>query len=92
LYQKVEQPLFYLKNNIIFTKKTKKMKWISVKDELPENDFDENIVSYKHNDYRIVTVASYDSETNTFKEVTSSFSYQIDNVTHWMPLPEPPKQ
>ena len=61
--------------------------WISVKDRLPEEKVN-CIVHYKHaycdnDDYWAIGFCFYDGE-----------KFQIDllyKVTHWMPLPQPPK-
>ena len=61
--------------------------WISVDDELPEEKLD-CIVHYKHaycdnDDYWAIGICFYDGE-----------KFQINpayKVTHWMPLPQPPK-
>ena len=61
--------------------------WISVKDRLPEEKVD-CIVHYKHaycdnDDYWAIGMCFYDGE-----------KFQINpayKVTHWMPMPEPPK-
>ena len=64
------------------------MEWISVKDRLPEEKVN-CIVHYQHsycdNDgYWAIGFCCYDGE-----------KFQFDpayKVTHWMPLPEPPKE
>ena len=61
--------------------------WISVDDRLPEETID-CIVHYQHaycdnDDYWAIGVCCYDGE-----------KFQLGpayKVTHWMPLPEPPK-
>ena len=61
--------------------------WISVDDELPEEKVD-CIVHYKHaycdnDDYWAIGICFYDGE-----------KFQINpayKVTHWMPIPQPPK-
>ena len=61
--------------------------WISVKERLPQEKVD-CIVHYKHaycdnDDYWAIGICFYDGE-----------KFQINpayKVTHWMPLPEPPK-
>ena len=60
--------------------------WISVKDELPENDVfvlvtdGENVAKCKRRyDYYWIVAASNDRSP-------------FDLTTHWMPLPKPPKQ
>ena len=61
--------------------------WISVDDELPEEKVD-CIVHYKHaycdnDDYWAIGICFYDGE-----KFQMDLSYK---VTHWMPLPKPPK-
>ena len=62
-------------------------KWISVDDRLPEEKVN-CIVHYKHaycdnDDYWAIGICFYDGEKFQFNS-----AYK---VTHWMPLPEPPK-
>ena len=62
--------------------------WISVKDRLPEEKVD-CIVHYKHaycdtDDYWAIGLCFYDGEKFKFDP-----AYK---VTHWMPLPEHPKE
>ena len=61
--------------------------WISVKDRLPEEKVN-CIVHYKHaycdnDDYWAIGICFYDGE-----KFQMDWSYK---VTHWMPLPKPPK-
>ena len=61
--------------------------WISVDDRLPEEKVD-CIVHYKHaycdnDDYWAIGICFYDGE-----KFQVNLSYK---VTHWMPLPQPPK-
>lgn len=61
--------------------------WISVEERLPEED--ENVLVYGPwgigNGYSLAFW--YDSAWN---DVDSG--YPLDNVSHWMPLPDPPKE
>ncbi len=62
--------------------------WISVKDRLPEEKVN-CIVHYKHaycdnDDYWAIGICFYDGE-----KFQMHWAYK---VTHWMPLPEPPKE
>ena len=59
--------------------------WISVKDRLPEND---NDVLVYDTDCGIV-IGWYDKEIGDF---AADFISPLDAVTHWIPLPEPPKE
>ena len=61
--------------------------WISVKDRLPEEKVD-CIVRYQHaycdtDGYWAIGMCFYDGEKFQFNPVYK--------VTHWMPLPQPPK-
>ena len=61
--------------------------WISVEDRLPEEKVN-CIVHYKHaycdnDDYWAIGICFYDGE-----KFQMDWSYK---VTHWMPLPKPPK-
>lgn len=64
--------------------------WISVKDRLPE----------KSDDYLVYYLKKYECgfETkwiNVCSFITSHDGWQTDNtetITHWQPLPEPPKE
>jgi len=63
--------------------------WISVKDRLPEND-DNYLILFEYGRYRFnerVIVGFYSNN----KWCVSGHSNNLDTVTHWMPLPEPPK-
>ncbi len=63
------------------------MEWISVKDRMPEPNV------------KVLTCATYGAGN---KEIGTSFtttrfpdvfdSFLGDRITHWMPLPEPPKK
>ena len=61
--------------------------WIPVTDRLPEDGSD--ILAYAENgeDARIVP-ANYDRGT----WFDCCFNRVTENITHWMPLPEPPKE
>ena len=66
------------------------MEWISVKERLPERDgmyivHTRNLTAWKplkHN----VFIAEYCFNDFVFR------GWEDNNVTHWMPLPEPPKE
>ena len=59
-------------------------RWISVKDRLPENCIE---VLVYDTDCGIV-IGWYDKEIGDF---AADFISPLDAVTHWIPLPEPPK-
>jgi len=72
------------------------MKWISVNDRLPEDDT--NVMGYGYwdseidrlDDFRSTGYVNYDGGT---WEIIGGAYYTawLNGVTHWMPLPEPPK-
>ena len=63
------------------------MDWISVKDRLPEDDA--TYLVYGRNGYGIVFAVYYgDGEWLTWADLTNITRF----VTHWMPLPPPPKE
>lgn len=61
----------------------KALRWVSVLDELPS-------VGIR------VLVTSVDGRRNRFYKVSYLLAngdwFDVGNVTHWMPLPEPPKE
>lgn len=70
-------------------------KWISVSERLPEPEtdvlvaFDDGEITSLWQDWKNVTV----TENNDPLEYTVDIlSGKYHTVTHWMPLPEPPKE
>ena len=65
------------------------MKWISVKDRLPDREV--FVLAYsKREEYVIMYYTGYYWEG---WELSDSDSIQIlHDITHWMPLPEPPNE
>ncbi len=61
------------------------MEWISVKDRLPEEDI---VLTYDGFTIRSAEILYEDENEIVWLDGGVCFS----NVTHWMPLPEPPKQ
>lgn len=62
------------------------MEWISVKDRLPEEGVPVLVCRL------IMTSVKYQQEAVYIEEDWQDgiYFYGISNVTHWMPLPEPP--
>jgi hypothetical protein len=78
------------------------MNWISVKERLPEYEVDVLLFDdWKSNDGKIykdvrvgylrevITRKGSDGIYNTCEWGGTEYAF---NITHWMPLPEPPKQ
>lgn len=77
--------------------------WISVKDKLPEPEQEVLVIAHGWSN-RLLYIGSYqrvEAETSWLTGVTSKasdwslwgWSYLREpEVTHWMPLPEPPKE
>lgn len=65
------------------------MNWISTIDILPDNEgwCNDRVLFLSHN---IVRVGDYDYESDMWTE-TGGGMYEFKNVTHWMLLPELPK-
>jgi hypothetical protein len=62
------------------------MEWISVKDRLPEKE-NEEVICY---DGKIVFTGVEYSKKNDFEWIECG--YKPKNITHWMPLPNPPQK
>lgn len=65
------------------------MGWISVKDILPEKS-GHYLVYIQGGDVYNIRLARYRAEKNKWG-TAEAYSY-FEGVTHWMPLPEPPKK
>ena len=63
-------------------------RWISVRERLPQ-DGQKVIATFRNDGGRVVDQARYANGEFDF----ASWAYVWgDNVTHWMPLPQPPKE
>ena len=64
-------------------------KWIPVTERLPEHFGQFSVTVTELDGRRYADFANFDPYTRQWK--TSLFRGYGDKVTHWMPLPEPPK-
>lgn len=68
--------------------------WVSVKDRLP--DFEGAVLclrkSYAHKDVKYQDILYFDSDEQRFQEMWAEFFVEDGDITHWMPLPQPPKE
>lgn len=62
--------------------------WISCKEQMPEDGISVLICSYR----RTVHKATYDRDMGYFYIADSDLHYNELDITHWQPLPEPPKE
>ena len=80
----VECPYFYGKTDCVRQKNTdalallkeQEARWIPVTERLPENG--EYVLAYSADD--------------GFATVEARHKFEVFQITHWMPLPEPPKE
>ena len=82
------------------------MEWISVKDRLPEKDGqylcftvdkldhagDEVILTFSLNPNELSPVFDEDRKPCWVDFDTEVGFWEVKNVTHWLPIPEPPKE
>lgn len=71
------------------------MRWIKVEDKFPK-EYEEVIVCAKFgNEFKVYCCETYISSWYENKKVDpkllDSNCYPMADITHWMPLPEPPK-
>lgn len=68
-----------------------KMEWVCISDELPE--FHKEILFYVDGQLAVMKGAFYrnNHKFKSYGKYTEAAFYK-DEVTHWMPLPEPPKE
>ncbi|BDF66571.1 hypothetical protein CE91St43_05430 [Oscillospiraceae bacterium] len=72
-------------------------KWISVKDRLPEIPKDKADEGYVQMQVLVWCdkgreCAWYQQDDKSFFDRPGWFGEELRSVTHWMPLPEPPKE
>ncbi len=67
------------------------MNWIKFSEQSPtEEDFYIIYADYPHNDFNVVWFAIWDKDIKRF--INAESEGVIPRVTHWMPLPPPPKK
>lgn len=79
------------------------MEWISVKDRMPELLTDVLVLTIEPRDYTILKYNSHMQVAFLFERLVSEFESEeskkdilrwsiFGDITHWMPLPEYPKE
>ena len=66
-------------------------KWIPVTERLPENRDDVLVCRRWWNETRNPQIGWYNDVSQEWQVLESYGYYPCKKVTHWMPLPEPPK-
>lgn len=61
--------------------------WISVKERLPDEGV--TVLVYSKGSYEYFTAEYCPTTFNAW--ISSFYRFDSDDITHWMPLPEPPK-
>ena len=68
------------------------MKWISVKDEWPESGTEVLTFSVENDhSYFDLACVEYDIHNNKIIWFASWCTKKLKHITHWTPLPKPPK-
>lgn len=71
-------------------------RWISVEERLPEDDADVLVYAIDNNENSCIAMTSYTHNMHGFhiEGWYSPWQYFFNEhtITHWMPLPEPPKE
>ena len=69
--------------------KAQEQGWISVKDRLPDKQ--ETYLVFRKEPYGMITIAWYSGHENGWLALDGGF-YADGVLTHYMPLPDPPKE
>lgn len=66
------------------------MDWISVEKRMPETSFSELLLW--NGRYTRIGLCLGDAKCKMAPRFYDKFENKVNGITHWMPLPEPPKQ
>ena len=71
-------------------------KWISVEERLPEDDIDVLVYAIGNNEESVIAMTSYTHNMHGYNiegwRSPWQYFFHEYKITHWMPLPEPPKE
>lgn len=68
--------------------------WISVKDRLPDEDGEVLIYMPNEDWEELIAIVPFSVEHKKFYSYSDevAIDQELKRITHWMPLPEPPKE
>ena len=78
-----------IRQMIITAFEVNQLKWIPVEERLPE--FGQDVMVYSKVDGRKVATRDFYEPVHGCSEWKDEYSSDVYDVTHWMPLPNPPK-
>ena len=95
-YNSIEMLLYKYKMSLNEIEELQKPQWISVEKRLPDFEGAVLCMCKSHirkggKEIRYQTIMYFDEDVQWFSDVNDIFATK-DAVTHWMPLPEPPKE
>lgn len=64
------------------------MKWISVKEKLP--DYDVDVLWIDESGHQFIGEIDHDNDWQNFQSWNRDFDNNVIPITHWMPLPKAP--
>lgn len=93
-YQTSDDSLYVLLKDVAkeFEQLERKQQWIPVSERLPEIDGEEVLICDK--DFHFVDIGTYHKKNKVLCDrfAVNGYSHPIDDYSHWMPMPELPKE
>ena len=90
-YESLNVALAALREQESLAEKQATSEWISVEERLPKSQTDVLVVAFWHECWQ--TMIGWHSDSGErWRVITPHGEREPGGVTHWMPLPEPPKE
>lgn len=70
---------------------TPQNEWVSVEERLPDSQADVLVVAFWHENWQTM-IGWYSDTVKKWRVITPHGEREPGGVTHWMPLPAPPKK